>query len=385
MVAEASRTTKAKIGTLAIDNFRALQRLTVSGLGRVNLITGRNNTGKSSLLEALRILASNGSPFVVSDILQYREEDLREADDSGRPLDLEGAFPFGTLFNGFPSFATNIAPIVIATNDGSKPMRLSISAEWLFEERDDTGIRKLVPRQIGLFGGDEAVNGVPSLVFEAAGFRRQFPLDYMWRRRYESLSRREPLDEAGLPWQFVNAYGGERTVTLAALWDKAALNSREQDVVEALRIIDPRISGVLMVGGETPRRSRTAVVRATHLPRPVPLRSFGDGLNRLFGIVVSLVNAKDGILLVDEFENGMHYTVQLDAWRAVFKLSRLLDVQVFATTHSWDSIEAFQKAAAESPEDGAIVRLARKGDAIVPTVFAEVELAIATRERIEVR
>jgi len=97
------------------------------------------------------------------------------------------------------------------------------------------------------------------------------------------------------------------------------------------------------------------------------------------------VNAKDGILLVDEFENGMHYTVQLDAWRAVFKLSRLLDVQVFATTHSWDSIEAFQKAAAESPEDGAIVRLARKGDAIVPTVFAEVELAIATRERIEVR
>jgi len=184
---------------------------------------------------------------------------------------------------------------------------------------------------------------------------------------------------------FVSPYGGERTATLGPLWDRIALSEREHDVVDALRIIDPEIVAVSMIGGEGPRRRRTAIVRADNIARPVPLRSYGDGLNRLFGIVLSLVNAKDGLLLVDEFENGMHYTVQLDAWRAVFRLAKKLDVQVFATSHSWDSIEAFQMAASETPEEGVLVRLACKGDDVVPTVFAEDELAVATRERIEVR
>ena len=127
------------------------------------------------------------------------------------------------------------------------------------------------------------------------------------------------------------------------------------------------------------------MVRSTDFSRPVPLRSFGDGMARIFAIVLSLVNAEDGILLIDEFENGLHHTVQLDAWRMIFRLARDLDVQVFATSHSWDAVETFQQAAAEAPEDGALLRLTRRGDDIVPTVFTEDELAIATRDGIEVR
>jgi len=108
-------------------------------------------------------------------------------------------------------------------------------------------------------------------------------------------------------------------------------------------------------------------------------------MNRLFGIILSLVNAKEGLLLIDEFENGMHYTVQADAWRAIFQLAERLDIQVFATSHSWDAIEAFQKACSENPGEGVLIRLSRKGDDIIPTLFREDELAIATRDRIEVR
>ena len=108
-------------------------------------------------------------------------------------------------------------------------------------------------------------------------------------------------------------------------------------------------------------------------------------MNRLFSIALSLVNAKDGLLLIDEFENGMHYTVQLDAWRAIFKLAKSLDIQVVATTHSWDTIESFQKAASEDPEEGVLIKLTRNKEDIIPTLFTENELAIATRDKIEVR
>ena len=169
------------------------------------------------------------------------------------------------------------------------------------------------------------------------------------------------------------------------MWSNVALTDNERDMVEALRIIDPGISAVSIVVREAAHRWRTAMVRSADFNRPVPLRSFGDGMARIFAVILSLVNARDGILLIDEFENGLHYTAQLDVWRMIFRLARDLDVQVFATTHSWDAVESFAEAANESPEDGALLRLTRRGGDIIPTVFDEEDLAIAAYERIEVR
>ncbi|MDX9973878.1 MAG: AAA family ATPase [FCB group bacterium] len=376
-----------KIRSLSIERFRALRRLKIEGLGRVNLITGKNNTGKSSVLEALRILASDASPAVIYNILSFREENAGEGDESARPLDSEGLFPLSTLFNGFPEFSPKLEPIVIASKGRQRSMELSLQAGWFSEERASDGSRMIVSQQRDLFGESDAV---PALVITAAGISRMLPLD-VFRGNRSSYSYRSRLlrsgltDEPRLPCEFVSAYGGERTLTLGRLWDKVALSDREKDVVDALRIIDAKIMAVSMVGGEGPSQSRTAIVRSTNLPRPVPLRSFGDGLNRLFGIILALVNAKDGLLLIDEFENGMHYSVQADAWRAIFRLATRLDIQVVATSHSWDAIEAFQKAASETPEEGVLIRLSRKGEDIIPTLFREEELAIATRDRIEVR
>jgi predicted ATPase len=184
---------------------------------------------------------------------------------------------------------------------------------------------------------------------------------------------------------FVSPYGSEHTGTLGPLWDKIALSDQEHDVVDALRIITPDIAAVSMVGGENSRQQRIAIVKIKGQARPLPLRSFGDGLNRLFGIVLSLANARNGLLLIDEVENGMHHSAQAAVWRAIFQLSQRLNAQVFATCHSWDSIAAFQKAAAEDREAGVLIRLARKGDEVIPTVFREDELAVATRDGIELR
>src|SRR5207248_2098407 len=108
--------------------------------------------------------------------------------------------------------------------------------------------------------------------------------------------------------------------------------------------------------------------------------------NRLFGIMLALVNAREGILLVDEFENGLHYSVQPEVWRHLFEVASRLNVQVFATAHSWDCIEAFQKAAQENEkEEGVLVRLQEKKGVIRDTVFDERELEVITQQQLEVR
>ena len=52
---------------------------------------------------------------------------------------------------------------------------------------------------------------------------------------------------------------------------------------------------------------------------------------RMLGLALALANAKGGVLLVDEIDTGLHYSIMGDMWRMVGKLAATLDVQVFAT------------------------------------------------------
>ena len=101
-----------------------------------------------------------------------------------------------------------------------------------------------------------------------------------------------------------------------------------------------------------------------------------------------MMNANNGIFLVDEIENGIHYSVLPDVWRMIFHTAKRLNIQVFATTHSSDCIQAFQKAAAEDddPNSGMLIRLERNKDGdIVPVMFDEEKLEVVARQHLEVR
>jgi AAA domain, putative AbiEii toxin, Type IV TA system/AAA ATPase domain len=371
-----------RISALEIENFRSLQHLKIEGLGRVNLITGRNNTGKSSVLEALHLFTSDASPSVISRILRYREEFVDESATGTRLAEGVDFSIVSSLFSGFPPLEEIRAPIVISANGLGHPQRVSLSVVQVAEERLADGTRRLILKN------DEALaetESQPALMVESETRRRYLTPGILRRYLIQPSYAGDLPERVRLPCVYISPYGSEHTSALGPLWDNVALSDQEQDVVEALRIITPEIAAVSMIGGETPRRSRIAIARSSRFLRPVPLRSFGDGLNRIFGIILSLVNAKDGLLLIDEVENGMHHSVQLDLWRVIFRLSRRLNIQVFATSHSWDSVEAFQKAAKDDPDDGVLIRLSRRGEDIVPTVVSEDDLAIAMRDRIEVR
>ena len=109
-------------------------------------------------------------------------------------------------------------------------------------------------------------------------------------------------------------------------------------------------------------------------------------MNRMFGLALALVNAKDGMLLIDEVDTGLHYSVLPDLWKLIFEVAHRLNVQVFATSHSWDCIQAFQYAAeASKDEEGMLIRLENRKSGIGAVTFDEEELSVVAREQIEVR
>lgn len=369
------------IQTLQVDGFRALKHLRIEGLGKVNLITGKNNSGKSSLLEAVRILASGGALRTFSDIMTYREEMGAAADAERTYLKTEIA-PFCNLFNGFPALSPNHIAFTIAATGSLPPSvsKISASINWFTRKSDpERGSVSYEPAAGDMF---DDVESFPGLNLDIAGRKRIVPLDRLSRVSQMRLD----ADVAPVPCVYLEPFSSRSTIQLSALWDAVVLTDTELEIVKALRIISADIQGVSMIGSDERRnRPRTAIARSSRYPNPVPLRTFGDGVNRLFGLILSLCNARNGVLLVDEIDNGLHYSVQGDIWRTIFRLAEKLNVQVFATSHSSDCVRAFEEAAHDSPEAGALVRLTEKNGTIIPTVFTEQELAIVARDQIEVR
>lgn len=195
----------------------------------------------------------------------------------------------------------------------------------------------------------------------------------------------EPSEGPRIPCIYLDPFSSRSTSHLATQWDAIALTDAEKLVVEALRIISPDIEAVSMIGSEGGSRSRTAIAKSECFSSPISLRSFGDGVNRLFGIILSLVNASGGVLLVDEIENGLHHSILVEVWNVIFQMAELLNVQVFATSHSWDCVDSFQQAANSHPQTGVLARLTAVDDRIIPTLFSEEELRIAARDQIEAR
>ncbi len=182
---------------------------------------------------------------------------------------------------------------------------------------------------------------------------------------------------------------------LAKEWDAIVLTENEEIVKNALKIIVPEFESLTFIDaidGSTMRgRRRLAKVKISGVPRPVPLNSLGDGMLRTLQLVLNVFSAKDGFLLIDEFENGLHYSVQEKIWGLLFELANNLNVQIFATTHSWDCIESFTKVAAnKTGVDGVLFRLGKSIRAsekgrIIATVFDKQQLLNITQSDVEVR
>ena len=150
----------------------------------------------------------------------------------------------------------------------------------------------------------------------------------------------------------------------AEMFDRIAMTDLQQNLISALNIIDSRIRNINFLNDPfSATSSRVPIVVFEDSNTRYPLRSMGDGMNRLLSIILSMLNCKGGVLLIDEFENGLHYTTLCRLWQMIFKLANDLDIQVFATTHSNDCIRSF--ISADSNEDGTMMRLENRASGVI--------------------
>lgn len=339
--------------SLSISGFRGIDQLDIPRLGRVALIAGKNGIGKTTVLDAVQLYAAHGRLDTVQDILVRREEFAAYADSDG---DLVHAPAFDRLFhwNGNNRTAIAIGPL-----DGAPTLQIDEDLE-----ADEKAIKVT-------FGGREK-----SFTQHSAIQRSLFD---------GSLERDEDGSMAPTHCELLGP-GLLHNADLARLWDKVALTDHEALALDALRLIFGNRVERAAVIGEVRGVGRLVMVRLCDHPRPLPLKSLGDGATRMFCTALALVNCRDGILLIDEAENGIHYSLQSQFWSLVLRASEMHNIQVLATTHSKDCIDGFADAALANPNvDASLVRIGRRNGKLRAVEYSKGQLEVAAEQNIEVR
>jgi AAA15 family ATPase/GTPase len=174
---------------------------------------------------------------------------------------------------------------------------------------------------------------------------------------------------------------------IAQAWNKIALTKFDDYVVEALKLFNPDIQrlSIIELKNETSARV-TFKVKLASRDEPVAIGSLGNGVLRCLQLVTLLTQCEGGIILIDEIDTGLHYSVLCRMWKMIFSLAKELDVQIFATTHSYDCIASLAQFCSERPEDGETITLHRIDATKSKSVrYAEPQLISAAEYHTEVR
>ncbi len=369
---------------LTIKGFRGIDALSISRLGRVTLLAGKNSVGKTTVLDAVRAYAARGRASALVKILEGRDEVFEAIDEDGENY-IAPDWP--ALFYG-RKFTDNIC-LSIGPTGGKNTLKIkSTSLSSLSDEEAST---------LGWHSFDMFLDHtLQALIVEMNEAEHLIAWSIPERGGLENIPIRRHLTDARknkLPPVISCTSLGPNSLSipeLAPFWLQAIRSAKDAQALQALHLtFGADVTRVTFAGNYRPSYTgigASALVNLKNHDRPVPLRSLGDGAIRLFSVSLALVNSRGGFLLIDEAENGIHHSVQADYWRMVLQTAQENNVQVLATTHSWDCVRGFAQAATENEEvEGVLVRLEKDEDGLYTVEYSEERLQTAAEHDIEVR
>jgi len=324
------------LSSLSIRSFRGLFDANLEEFARINLITGLNGAGKSGILEAAFLICAPEQPENTLAI-----NGMRGIDSFRISAETMNDTPWDNMF-AWGDDVRNPVDISCVTSDG---LRVNLQMEIVSDERE---LRRRVPD----------ATRTPSKLATAFDFSAGRALRYKVRRSNKLTERILFIDDgrvrsepkSGTPIiQAALRISSGRTdrETIAERFSKFEMEGEVPSLVESLRFIEPRLCDLGLVFS----KPSPTVVADIGLPKRLPVAFLGQGFGTVLQMLIDMRLADNGILLLDEVENGLHHSVMRDVWLTLDSWAQKYDTQIIATTHSLECIEAAFDALAAKPGD----------------------------------
>lgn len=364
--------------SFSIHAFRGLKEVELRNLGRINILVGRNNSGKTSVLEALATYARPLRPSEWIDVVR------RRGISNSRSVLLDG---LGWIFPRLDSEASNSTSRpreARLSGDGASQIRevtarLNEIEGFLgdhdmetksFDESefDTSGIKRGVQLQLL-----SKLKDMQASLFEGACQEREFTVE-LWENARGPVPQN--TGEVSIEVSTITPFSHRmRNMDVEAV-SASILNNTQDTLLSLLREFDSGIQDLEILK----RQGSDAVVYVKHKRLGLsPLSTFGDGMRRALIIGASLASVRGGILLVDEIESAIHVEALKTTFQWLQRACSNLNVQLFATTHSLEAIDALI-AAAEESIDLSVYRLEQREGLSHAKAFSREKLVMIREE-----
>ena len=334
-----------RMWSLDIKNFKGFRELKVEFPHLVTLIAGKNNSGKSTLLEAVELVACASDPLSLGRILEHREYQRGKLED------------LTTFFHG----RNDSSAATLACNFGEEVVRHVV----FFKGRQKSGEVAMDLSAsgaggfyvLGSFDSEGEKDAVPNLV--------RFYDDATGALQWSAES------EGDFPvWRFEYCTAGNEPRTVDVV-SKLKQTCSEDWLIEFLKEIDPNVRDI------TTDRDQI-IVRLENPRAAIPLQLMGDGVNKVVKILGLMCSVGEGgVICIDEVDNGLHHTVMRKLISLVLRVATEKKIQVLMTTHSIEMLRHISASISAEAADFGFLRLVHCADgtskafSYAPEAFAE--------------
>jgi AAA15 family ATPase/GTPase len=293
------------IKNLEIRNFKCFKQLNIANIGQINLIGGKNNVGKTSFLEAVDLFVSSDKAYDLASstykILKRRQGIIRLR-----------YFEIDFIYDN-KSEMTVSSPSKICT--------LKYGSEMI-DNDDEFDINNLLPTEI--------------LSFSVNNDKKDIPIDVFLGKSTIGMNRMEMMDRARKKNLMYVSSSTADEQDIAILYGALVELGMEDFLNQSLYSFDHNILELKQIATE-----HGVILKLKTKKNLILLSSLGEGINRYIAILCAIWANKDGVLLIDEIENGIHYTNYKKLWKIILQASVDANCQIFITTHSKECITAF--------------------------------------------
>lgn len=357
------------ITDVLIRNFKCFKNLTVPELGRITLISGRNNVGKTALLEALFLFLDMRNPGTI--INQYARRGIEQV-----ALTIEGMW--GPIFRNYDMDAE----ILISLTINGNPEQVTFRFNQEFVPLPPTTVQA-EEQQIST---EEELTALAMDIEYITKSGEKIILHYFPdpnnKNRPTIQTKTRPTKISLLEGGIFPSKKHVQAKGIADQFSKLAQQDRENETVDFLKIIEPRLEGLKII--------KEGAISSVHgklegFSQTIPINLMGEGMEKLLALMVGIAHSTNHIIFLDEMENGLHYSIMPKIWEALGKALRKYDCQLITTTHSYECLRAAHEGLSEMPKDFRHIRLQQKGEEISAKLSNYEMIGTAIRTNLEVR
>lgn len=303
------------LDSIYIDGFRGFKDFKLTDIKDVNILVGENNSGKTSLLEAIHILEYPGEIGHYINVCRQRE-------GKGKIT------PYSIFENSLRK--DNIQPykkVDINAEIKGRTVGSHIKVEKLQVIKSDFNSREVSGFEgvIAYNDGDNSLNSYENRIYID---------DDTDKLRISKANSFSPIKITRvMPFDHIDKI----------METKIIKEGKKQEIIDALNIFDREI-----IGFETIKEDNEIKTYVQHRTTGLlPISAYGDGLKKAVYLSSIIADAKGGILLIDEIETALHYSAMKDVFKWLIKATNEYRIQIFATTHSSEALDALLESARE--------------------------------------